>query len=39
MGNMLTCKMQFPLAAAFVDKESGARVRGLIHIAVEEHFL
>lgn len=36
---MLDCKMQFPSAAGFVDKESGARVRGLIHIAVEEHLL
>jgi hypothetical protein len=36
---MLTGKMQFPLATGFVDKESGARVRGLIHIAVEEHLL
>jgi hypothetical protein len=31
--------MQFPLAAGFVDKGSGAEVRGLIHIAVEEHLL
>jgi len=39
MGNMLICKMQFPLAASFVDKKSGARVRGFIHIAVEEDLL
>jgi hypothetical protein len=39
MGNMLTRKMQFPLAAGFVDRESGERVRGLIHIAVEQHLL
>ncbi len=39
MGNMLTCKMQLPLAANFVDKESGGRVPGLVHIAVEEHLL
>lgn len=31
--------MQLPLAAAFVDRGSGERVRGLIHIAVEEHLL
>jgi hypothetical protein len=31
--------MQFPLAAGFVDKKSGGRVAGLIHIAVEEHLL
>jgi hypothetical protein len=31
--------MQFPLAAGFVDKKSGGRVPGLIHIAVEEHLL
>jgi len=36
---MLTGKMQFPLAAGLVDKKSGARVPGLIHIAVEEHLL
>ena len=36
---MLTGKMQFPLAADFVDKKSGGRVPGLIHIAVEEHLL
>jgi hypothetical protein len=36
---MLTRKMQFPLAAGFVDKVTGARVSGFIHIAVEEHLL
>jgi len=36
---MLTRKMQLPLAAGFVDRRSGARVRGLIQIAVEEHLL
>jgi hypothetical protein len=36
---MLTGKMHFPLAAGFIDKVAGARVSGLIHIAVEEHLL
>ena len=31
--------MQLPLAASFVDKASGARVPGLIHIAFDQHLL
>jgi GNAT superfamily N-acetyltransferase len=31
--------MQFPLAAAFVDRVSGERMRGLAQIAVEENLL
>lgn len=37
--DMLTRKMQFPLATGFVDKESRAQVSGFIHTAVEEHLL
>jgi hypothetical protein len=39
VGNMFTRQMQLPLVAGFVDRGSGARVRGFIHIAVEEHLL
>ncbi len=31
--------MQLPLGARFVDRSSGARVHGLIQIAVEQHML
>jgi len=31
--------MHLPLAVSFVDRGSGARVRGLIHTAVERHLL
>jgi len=36
---MLTRKMQFPVAARFVERVSGDWVPGLIHPAVEEHLL
>jgi hypothetical protein len=39
IGNKLTPQMQFPVASTFVDRESGAKVPGLIRLATEQDLL